>query len=140
MTFATQVLLAASAAIVFMLGTLHLVFTFSGPRFHPRDADLAARMKEVSPYITRQTTIWRAGLGFHVSHSLGAMLFGLAYGYLALEPAHFLGGALFLQVLGLVYQLCLVALAWRYWFKIPLRGVGLACVLYAVGLAVHHFS
>lgn len=78
-------LIAASAAIPFLLGTLHLVFTFSGERLFPRDASLIERMKEGSPRISRQTSVWRASLGFHASHSLGAMLFGLIYLYFAVQ-------------------------------------------------------
>jgi hypothetical protein len=126
----SQGLFAVSAAIVFVLGSLHLAFTFSGKRFDPRDADLLARMKEVSPFITRQTTIWRAGQGFHASHSFGAMLFGLVYFYLALEPSHFLLGSYFLLSVGLVYLLAMALLARRYWFSIPFRGVSLSCISY----------
>jgi hypothetical protein len=86
-------------------------------------------MKEVSPFITRQTTIWRAGQGFHASHSFG-MLFGLVYLYLAFVPSHFLFGSYFLLGLGLVYLLAMAVLARRYWFSIPFRGVNLSCVLY----------
>ena len=78
-------LIAASAAIPFLLGTLHLVFTFSGERLFPRDASLIERMKEGSPRISRQTSVWRASFGFHASHSLGAMLFGLIYLYFAVQ-------------------------------------------------------
>jgi hypothetical protein len=130
----SQGLFAVSAAIVLVLGTLHLAFTFRGKRFDPRDAELLARMKEVSPFITRQTTIWRAGQGFHASHSFGAMLFGLVYLYLALEPTHFLLGSRFLLSLGLVYLLAMVVLARRYWFSIPFHGVSLSCIAYAGAL------
>lgn len=67
-----------------------------------------AAMKTVSPRVSRHTTMWRAGTGFHASHSLGAMLFGLVYGYLAL--------------------------ARLYWFKVPFRGILLAACLYAAAL------
>ena len=87
-------------------------------------------MKEVSPYISRQTTIWLAGQGFHASHSFGAMLFGPVYLYLAIEPSHFLLGSYFLLGVGLVYLLAMAVLARRYWFSIPFRGVSLSCVSY----------
>ncbi len=81
-------LIIASSAIVLLLGTLHLIYTFATDKFQPRDPALAERMRQVSPMITRQTSLWRAWVGFNASHSLGAMLFGLVYGYLAwLHPA-----------------------------------------------------
>jgi hypothetical protein len=83
-----SLLLAAGAAIVLCLGTAHLWLTFRGTALHPRDESLTARMREVTPRLTRQTTMWRAWVGFNASHSVGAMLFGLTWGYLALvQPA-----------------------------------------------------
>jgi hypothetical protein len=104
-------LIAASALVIFALGTLHLVFTYRGRRFYPRDALLEARMKEVSPVISRQTTMWRAGIGFHASHSFGAILFGLIYMYLALDGPRFLFKSPFLLILGLAYLCAFVVLA-----------------------------
>ena len=33
-------LIAASAAVIFGLGLIHLLYTFRGPKLHPRDAGL----------------------------------------------------------------------------------------------------
>lgn len=129
------ILIACSALIVFILGTLHLVFTYWGTSFDPRDAALAEAMKAVSPRISRATTMWRAGIGFHASHSLGAMLFGMVYAYLALEGSGFLFRSVFLMALGLATLCAYLALARLYWFKIPLRGLSLATGLYAAALA-----
>ena len=49
-------LIIASSAIVLLLGTLHLIYTFATDKFQPRDPDLAERMRQVSPMITRQTS------------------------------------------------------------------------------------
>ena len=43
-----------------------------------------AAMEQGTLFITRETTVWRANLGFNASHSLGLITFGLVYGYLAL--------------------------------------------------------
>jgi hypothetical protein len=79
-----SMLMVASAAVIFLLGALHLTYTFSGSKLHPRDAELRARLEQVSPLISRQTTMWKAWIGFNASHSYGALLFGAVYGYLAL--------------------------------------------------------
>ena len=131
------ILIAASAIVILILGTLHLVFTYSGPAFHPRDADLMAAMKSDSPRISRSTTMWRAATGFHASHSLGAMMFGTIYAYLALEGSGFLLHSTFLSVFGMLVLLSYLVLAKIYWFKVPLRGIALANVLYAAGLVAH---
>ena len=77
-------LIAASAAVVGLLGCVHLLFTFSGNKFDPRDTAVTEALKVVSPVISRQTTMARAAKGFHASHSLGAMVFALVWGYMAL--------------------------------------------------------
>ena len=127
-------LVAASALIVGVLGTLHLVYTFSGSRLHPRDESLIERMQAVSPRITRQTTIWRAGLGFHASHSLGAMLFAAVFASLALAPKAPLFALPVVALTGAAYLLAMLVLAHRFWFRIPLRGLAIANVLYLGGL------
>ena len=76
------ILMTLSALVLSTLGVLHLIYTFHGPKLTPRDPDLQARMAEVHPVITRQTTMWRAWVGFNASHSMGAILFGLIYGYI----------------------------------------------------------
>ena len=130
-------LIAASAAVIFVLGVMHLVLTFHGPKFDPRDAELKARMMVVSPVITRQTTMWRAWIGFNASHSYGAILFGAVWAYLALAHPVFLFQSVFLLALGLIVLLGYVVLARVYWFSIPFRGIGLATVLYGLGLLVY---
>ena len=86
--------------------------------------------------ITRQTTVWRAVKGFNASHSLGLIFFGLLYGYLAWQRPEVLGGSLFLLTLGMAVLLVYLALAKRYFFRVPFQGVALACVLYAGGWAL----
>lgn len=127
-------LVVASSAIVLFLGLLHLLYTFRGPKLHPRDAALATRMKEVSPVISRETTMWKTWVGFNASHSLGAIFFGLIYGYLALAQGPFLFQSAFLLLLGLGVLASYVFLAKVYWFSIPFRGIVAATVLYGAAL------
>jgi len=129
-----SLLLATSAFVILALGVAHLVFTFRGNRFHPRDAALEARLKEVSPIITRETTMWKAWVGFNASHSYGAILFGLVYGYLALVHGPFLFASPFLLGVGLLLLGGYVFLGKRYWFSIPFRGIVLATALYVLAL------
>ena len=136
MTTLPSTLIAVSAAIILLLGLLHLRYTFYGRKLLPRDPELLARMREVSPVITRQTTMWKAWIGFNASHSFGAILFGLVYGYLSLVHATFLFQSTFLLLLGLALLLGYLLLAKSYWFSIPLRGILLATVLYAAALLI----
>lgn len=126
----------ASATVLGLLGCVHLLFTFFGNQFDPRDAMMAEALRVVSPVISRQTTMARAAKGFHASHSMGAMLFALVWGYLALVHWHMLAQSFFLLALGMTVLLVYLVLARRYWFSVPLRGIALANVLYAAGLGL----
>ena len=115
---------------------IHLLYTFRGNKLHPRDSALEARLKEVSPVITRETTMWKAWIGFNASHSYGAILFGLVYGYLALFHGAFLFGSPFLLVLGLVLLAGYAFLGRAYWFSVPFRGIVLSTALYVAALVI----
>jgi len=129
-------LITASAMIILSLGLIHLLYTFSGYKLHPRDAALEARLREISPVISRETTMWKAWIGFNASHSFGAILFGAVYGYLAIIHSSFLFQSRFLLLLGLLLLAGYVFLGKRYWFSVPFRAILVATALYTVGLVV----
>jgi hypothetical protein len=87
---AARLLMTASALVLLVFGLIHLACTFRGTKLTPRDPELQQRMKEVSPVISRETTMWKAWVGFNASHSLSVILFGLVYGYLALAHSELL--------------------------------------------------
>jgi hypothetical protein len=123
-----------SALVVLALGVLHLVYTFSGPKLTPRDPALQARMDEVPLVITRQTTVWRAWIGFNASHSMGAILFGLVYGFLANAHPELLFSSPFLLAVGVVMLGGLALLAKLYWFRIPFAGVVISLACYVLSI------
>jgi hypothetical protein len=125
-----------STTVVALLGAGHLLLTFLGPKLLPRDRGLKEAMEKVHPVITTQTTMWRAWMGFNASHSMGAILFGLVYGYLALVHSEILFGSLPLQVMGLVLLLGYLALAKAYWFITPLAGISISLICYVLSIVV----
>jgi hypothetical protein len=129
-------LMVGSAAILLALGTLHLVYTFWGPALRPRDPAVQALMSQTHLVLTRQTTMWRAWIGFNASHSMGAMLFGLVYGYLALLHVELLFRSPFLLIVGGVMLVGFVVLAKLYWFSVPFWStcVALACFVSSIVL------
>lgn len=129
------VLIALSAAIVLTLGTIHLLYTFWGPKLRPRDSAVQAAMSATHPVLTRKTTMWRAWIGFNASHSLGAILFGLLYGYLALAHPAVLFQSAFLLALGLGMLAAYLLLAKLYWFSIPFAGILIAFIWFVAGVA-----
>ena len=132
----SQALITLSAAIILMLGLLHLLATVRGRKLHPSEPALETQMRVVSPVITRQTTMWKAWVGFNASHSCGAILFGGVYGYLALASSEFLFESRFLCFLGLLFLVGYVVLAKLYWFSVPFRGIVIATICYSAGLVV----
>ena len=121
--------LFASACVIGLLGAIHLLYTFRGPKLTPRDPALRQQMEQVSPVLTRETTMWKTWVGFNASHSLGALLFAAVFGWLALEQPALAFGSRYLAALGSLFLLAWLWLAWRYWFRIPLTGIvlSLAC-------------
>src|ERR1700674_5880977 len=103
-----------SASIILSLGVFHLVYTFRGPKLSPRDPALQVSMSQISPVITKETTMWRAWVGFNASHSMGLILFGLVFGYLGLAHNQLLFQSPFLLVVGLLMILGLVVLCKVY--------------------------
>lgn len=128
-------LVTASAAIVGVLGALHLLYTFRGTKLLPRESGVRETMERSGLEITRQTTVWRAWIGFNASHSLGLLMFALVYAWLAIAAPGVLFGSWFLRLLGLAVLGSYVALAKLYFFRIPYRGVVASLTLYIAGLA-----
>ena len=130
------ILVAASAAIIFVLGLIHLIYTYFTSKLNPSDPELKAHMHASGIVVAQRTSMWRAWVGFNASHSLGAMLFGAVYSYLTLYHRALLFESSFLAGCGLVVLLAYLTLAKLYWFHIPFRGIALATVLYIAGFTL----
>jgi hypothetical protein len=133
---AARILMVLSANIVLTLGVLHLVYTFWGPNLTPRDSALQISMSQSSPIITRETTMWRCWVGFNASHSLGLILFGLVFGYLALAHGQLLFRSPFLLIVGLAMLGGIVVLCKVYFFSVPLTGVSISLACYMASIAL----
>ena len=132
-------LVAISSAILLFLGVVHLLYTFGGRKLHPRDPALEEAMKRDHPVLTRRTTMWNAWVGFNASHSMGAILYGLIYGYLALVHQAMLFASPFLLGTGLILLMGYVVVGRRYWFNAPNSGIWAATALYVAALIVAFF-
>jgi hypothetical protein len=132
----SSILILVSATVIFVFGFAHLIFTYVGPKLTPRDPSLKDKLKSAALSISSKTTVWKAWIGFNASHSLGAMFFGLIYGYLALFQSVLLFESVFLGLLGGLVLLSYTILARIYWFSTPYSGIFLALVLYVAGFSV----
>jgi hypothetical protein len=133
---AARILMVLSAGIVLALGVFHLFYTFSGPSLTPRDPALQISMSQSSPILTTETTMWRCWMGFNASHSLGLILFGLVFGYLAFAHGQLLFRLPFLLVVGLAMLGGLVVLCKLYFFSAPLTGVSISLACYVASIAL----
>jgi len=126
-----QTLIITGAAVLGLLGTVHLLYTLFTDKFNPRDAATMAAMRVGHPVLTRRTTLWRAWVGFNASHSLGAMLFAALYLILSIGHIELLRSSSALLWLAVVGAGGYLLLAQRYWFRTPLIGIAIstACFL-----------
>ena len=130
-----RTLMVLSASIILALGVLHLVYTFWGPKLTPRDPALQVSMSQVSPVITRETTMWRIWIGLNASHSMGLILFGVIYGFLAIAHGPLLFQSPFLLIVGLVVLGGSLALGKVYFFSVPFAGIGISLACYVASTA-----
>jgi len=133
---AARILMVLCASIVLTLGVLHLVCTFWGPSLTPRDPALQISMSQSSPIMTNETTMWRCWVGFNASHSMGLILFGLIFGYLALAHGQLLFRSPFLLVVGVAMLGGLIVLCKVYFFSWPLTGINISLACYVVSIAL----
>lgn len=140
MTDTARILIVISATVIGILGAAHMAFTFRGNRLTPRDADLTRRMNEVAPVISKETTMWRAWVGFNASHSLGALTYALVYGYLAIWQPQVLLGSWFLIGFGVALLGAYLWLAKRYWFSKPFIGIAISLVCFLAAMVLARWS
>ena len=133
---AARILMILSASIVFALGFVHLAYTFGGPMLTPRDPTLQISMSQISPVITKETTMWRCWVGFNASHSMGLILFGLVFGFLALAHEQLLFQSTFLIVVGLAMLAGFVVLCKVYFFSAPLTGISISLACYVASIVL----
>lgn len=125
-----QILLIVGVSIFGVLGSIHLVYTFFTEKFSPYDASVAVAMESTSPRLTKETTMWRAWVGFNASHSLGAMLLAAIYIPLAVYHFELIQNSLWFSLLPVVVGISYLILAKKYWFKIPFTGVLISLVCF----------
>ena len=133
---AAKILLVLSASIIFTLGVVHLLYTFWGPKLMPQDPALRISMSQISPVITKETTMWQCWVGFNASHSMGLILFGLVFGFLALAHGQLLFRSPFLLIVGLAMLGGFVVLCKVYFFSVPLTGISISLACYVASIAL----
>ena len=115
------------------LGILHTVYTiadtYNPKKLIPYKSDVMGLMKESTLAITKETNMWRAWVGFNISHGIGILFFSVTYLYLSISYISLLESSLFFMSAAPIISLTYLVLSKKYWFSIPTIGsaIGLLC-------------
>jgi len=128
-------LYSLGGAIFVVLGALHGAFTLADlarpRRLVPSDPGLKAAMRASGVRLAGNgTTMWHAWVGFNLSHSLGAIVFGLGVVASGLpSPGASAIEAWLPAAIGAAY----LGIGLGCWFKAPNVGIAVACACFAAG-------
>jgi hypothetical protein len=137
----TQGLIILGALVFMALGLLHGILTLRDLRhprtFTPRDPALRQAMQQSSIALHPTINLWKAWLGFNLSHSLGILMFASAYLDVGIFAPQLFAQSLLLQGCAVVISAIYLILSLGFWFSKPAIGsaVALACFLIAAVLA-----
>ena len=109
------------------LGTAHAFATPLQPAdskgLSPRDPAMREAMTRETPLLTRRTNLWLAWVGFNMSHSLGAVLFGVVVLLIGRNATTYSAQAGVFLPLAVVVSALYLLLGVRYWFRTPVIGI-----------------
>ena len=131
-----KILWLSGSAIFLILGTLHLYYTFFTGKFNARNKMVITGMKDTSPVLTGETTMWNAWIGFNASHSAVAIFIGLINILLAAQYFPVLQNSVLIILLNIVTVLFYCWLAKKYWFRVPFTGILIATGCFVVASIV----
>ena len=78
--------------------------------------------------------MWNFWVGFNISHSMAAILFGLIYGFLAIAHGSLLFSSPYLLIVGFLTLAGLFVVGKVYWFRAPFVGIGISLACYVAGV------
>jgi len=134
-----QVLLITGASIFGLLGLMHLLYTFFTHKFNAFDPAVTQAMKNTSPVLTKETSMWAAWVGFNASHSLGALLVAAFYIPMAASHMALIQQSLWFSLLPSITGVSYLILAKKYWFKIPFVGISISTICFVLAFVLINF-
>ena len=140
----SRVFFLAGAMPFLVLGAAHSLATPLTPESRkglaPRDPALVSAMRNSVVLLTSRTDVWRAWIGFNLSHSLGAILFGAFVFLIGRSDAAFAAdGTLAVPLATLVAAVYLV-IGLRYWFRTPITGIAISLACFVLSWALLLFG
>ena len=117
-----------------ILGIAHALATPLTPAetkgLSPRDLAYRQGMTEQTVLLTRRTNLWLTWVGFNLSHSLGAVLFGVVVLLVGRNPATFAANWSAFVPLAIVVSGAYLVIGLRYWFRTPIVGIIISSVCF----------
>lgn len=136
-----SILTVIGAAIIVLLGAVHLLYTVQskpdGGKMTPTDERVQSAMQltgglGLAPHI--DSSLWRAWVGFNLSHSVGVIVGGLLIGLPALVDFDAAIGSPGWVVAAVVLPPTYLVISIRYWFREPTVGIAAAGSLIVAGV------
>jgi hypothetical protein len=136
----SRYLFLAGAMPFLILGVAHAIATPLAVErvrgLSPRDPAVRSAMQQDFLTLTRRTNVWLAWVGFNLSHSLGAVLFGAVVVLIGRNQMSFETQACLFLPLAVIVTSAYLVLAIRYWFRTPIIGVALSGSCFVTSWAV----
>jgi hypothetical protein len=136
----SRYLFLAGAVPYLVLGTAHAFATPLRPDqrrgLTPRDPQLAEAMTRSAVLLTRRVDMWRAWVGFNLSHSLGVLILGAVVVLIGFSPERFARDAAVLLPLAVCATAAYLLIGLRYWFRTPIIGCAVALTCFIASWAL----
>ncbi|WP_160712575.1 LIC_13387 family protein [Chitinophaga solisilvae] len=118
------------AAIISLMGLLHLKATLTTNKLSPRNEKLEADMKHDTLLLTDKLNMWKSWIGFNATHSIGAVFTGIVNFYLAVKYPSLLQSDPFIPLLTILIIGGYVWIAAKYWFHVVLTLLFIAWICF----------
>ncbi|MEM1269882.1 MAG: hypothetical protein AAGI08_07520 [Bacteroidota bacterium] len=139
-----HILVLVGAGILTFLGVMHGLLTLrstpTGGPMMPTDSSVQEAMSiegglGLAPEI--RTTLWKAWIGFNLSHALGVVVVGVVIGWPVIRGMAVPADEMMWVAAALVLPWVYLGISSRYWFRQPTTAIGLAGALITGGIVGH---
>lgn len=136
-----QILVIIASLIFVLLGGFHGFLTLKDlinpTAFTPTDPALREAMQQSRIALHPGVNLWKAWIGFNVTHSLSLIFFGAPFLYFGIVKPNIFMSSVILQAIAVLVSAIYVILCIKFFFLTPAIAsvIGLICFIVAVGLA-----
>ena len=133
-----QIFLAIGSGLFLVLGLFHGIMAlrdvFKPRTFTPVDDSVRKAMTNVPIALHPKTDLWKAWLGFNLSHSLGLIVFGSSTLFIALFSLQLFTQSILLQVVIILVSTIYLILSLKFWFSKPAIASSIAIVCFILSV------